>query len=110
MLGIIRFTIKEHQTFEDILSLLNMAFQGKLWATFLFDKVTKAVHSYTSVCEFFRPPLYLFNSLVFPHVSPHLVILELCSVITGDRGGFMVHFVLCSFPSFLFYLPHMQIT
>ena len=108
MLGIIRFTIKEHQAFEDILPLLNISFQGgKLWVTFPLEikkkkkKVRKAICSYISVCEFFLPPLSLFNSLIFPHVSPHLLISQPCPVITWDRGGFTVRSALCSFPCFL---------
>lgn len=53
-----------------------------------------------SVCAFCPPPLSLFNALVFPHASPHLLIWKLCSVITWDGGGFMMHFALCSFPPF----------
>lgn len=70
----------------------------------------KKSDSQLHICEFFLPPLSLFKSLVFPHVSPHLLILKLCSVITWDGGGFMVRLALCSFPSFLLYLARMQIT
>lgn len=51
--------------------------------------------------EAVSPPRSLFNSLVSLHVSPHLVIWKLCSVITWHGGGFTVHFALCSFPPFL---------
>lgn len=110
MLVIIRLKIKE--TFEDIL-LLNISFQGELWGTFPPLEIKKSEEqlttSYLSVSLSSLPSLP-FNSLVFQHVSLHLLILKRCSVITWDRGGLAVRLALCSFPSFLSYLLHMQIT
>lgn len=109
MLVIIRFTLTERQTFEDVL-LLNISFQRKLRVTFPLEIKKKSEEhlttSYLSVSSSFLLSR-LFNSLVFPHVPPHLLILKLCSVITWDSGGFIARSALCSFPSFL---SRMQIT
>lgn len=46
-LVIIRFTIKQRQTFED---RLNVSFQGKLWLTFPLDRKSQKSNSQLQNC------------------------------------------------------------
>lgn len=111
MLLIIRFTIKERQTFEDILFLLSTSFQTKLWVTFPLEiKSQKSITTtYLSVSSSFLLSPYLTHSSFHMFLRTYSFWSSALSLPETEVGSWFL-FALFSFLSLPSYLPHMQIT